>query len=438
MSDRSCKLLAAAIVFGLVLPHFASAENWPGWRGPRGDGTSQEANVPTQWNGPTGENIAWKAEIPGSGHSSPIVWDDRVSFVRVSEAASDTKSERGPLCLDRRTGKIVWQTDGARPRRWKRSTRSNSFASGTPATDGKLVYVDFLEVGGHTSPRPTSARRGRSRRARWSSRPTISTASKVAGRSRAGSPARTAIAARPVLFEDMVIVNGDHDGDALHRGPRASRPARRVWKIARENKTRSYVTPIIREIAGRTQMLLSGSKCVASYDPRDRQAALDRSTARPSSSSPRWSTTASCCSSPPAFPSSTSWRSGPTARATSPTRTSPGDTTEGGSLRPLADRGRRLLSGRRRRRHRQLLRRRDRRAAVDRARSGKHFSASLVTAGGLVYFLADDGTTNVVRPGHEVRRRGREPAGRILLRLAGDHRGQLFIRGEKHLYCIGE
>ena len=71
----------------------------------------------------------------------------------------------------------------------------------------------------------------------------------------------------PVLFEDLVIINGDHDGEAyivaLDR-----RTGREQWRTMRENKTRSYVTPIIRDIDGRTQMILSGSLCVASYDPR--------------------------------------------------------------------------------------------------------------------------------------------------------------------------
>ena len=71
----------------------------------------------------------------------------------------------------------------------------------------------------------------------------------------------------PVVFENSVIVNGDHDGEAyivsLNRD--TGKP---VWKTPLEYKTRSYCTPIIRDIDGRTQMILSGSKCVASYDPR--------------------------------------------------------------------------------------------------------------------------------------------------------------------------
>ena len=91
----------ALLLFLFCLPAFA--ENWPGWRGPRGDGSSLEKNLPQHWNGPQGENIAWKAEIPGKGHASPIVWDDRVFVVSCREESED----RLLICLDRASGRIA-------------------------------------------------------------------------------------------------------------------------------------------------------------------------------------------------------------------------------------------------------------------------------------------------------------------------------------------
>ena len=93
----------------------------------------------------------------------------------------------------------------------------------------------------------------------------------------------------PVVFENEVIINGDHDGDAWIAAL-ARADGKTLWKIDRENKTRSYCTPIIRDLAGRTQMILSGSKCVASYDPR---TGTGSSMGRPSSSSLPSSTTPS-------------------------------------------------------------------------------------------------------------------------------------------------
>src|SRR6188474_770099 len=80
----------------------AHAENWPMWRGLRGDGTSSEEKLPTTWS--ETENIAWKVAIPGEGHASPIVWDYRVF---VTSCLPD--GQRVLLCLNRLTGETLWQ-----------------------------------------------------------------------------------------------------------------------------------------------------------------------------------------------------------------------------------------------------------------------------------------------------------------------------------------
>ena len=70
------KLILSCTLAGICItaPSLAVGENWPGWRGPRGDGTSLEKGVPTEWNGITGKNIIWKTSVPGRGYASPIVW----------------------------------------------------------------------------------------------------------------------------------------------------------------------------------------------------------------------------------------------------------------------------------------------------------------------------------------------------------------------------
>ena len=59
-----------------ILTLVATAENWPGWRGPRGDGSSTSQSLPLEWDAATGKNILWKTPIPGTGHASPIIWED--------------------------------------------------------------------------------------------------------------------------------------------------------------------------------------------------------------------------------------------------------------------------------------------------------------------------------------------------------------------------
>ena len=119
-------------------PFLSRAENWPCWRGPRLDGTSHEKKVPLRWSGTS--NVVWKTALPGAGHASPIVWDDRIFTVGAMSASQD----RVLVCLDRTNGRIVWQqTVLNAPLERKHSL--NSHASSTPATDGALVYVAFLD-----------------------------------------------------------------------------------------------------------------------------------------------------------------------------------------------------------------------------------------------------------------------------------------------------
>src|SRR5437899_133425 len=126
-------MLRFSVILGLVLlaltgPLPARAENWPCWRGLRLDGTSLEKNIPIHWSGSS--NLVWKTALPGIGHASPIVWEDRVFTV----AALETQ-ERVLLCLDRKSGKVLWQKEVVKsPLEAKHPL--NSHASSTPATDG--------------------------------------------------------------------------------------------------------------------------------------------------------------------------------------------------------------------------------------------------------------------------------------------------------------
>ncbi len=129
--------LLSAMMFFIAIPGRILGENWPGWRGPRGDGTSLEKNVPVEWSAT--ENIAWKVPTPGKGHASPIVWDDRIFVV----TAVEEREQRMLLCLDRNNGEIIWKRV-VLVAPLEKLHRLNSHASSTPATDGEKVYVSFL------------------------------------------------------------------------------------------------------------------------------------------------------------------------------------------------------------------------------------------------------------------------------------------------------
>ena len=131
------RLALLALTFCLS-PLTAAAEDWPGWRGPRLDGTSSEKTVPLHWS--VTDNVAWKTPLPGIGHSSPAIHGDRIFVV----TCLLKEQQRVLLCLDRRDGKILWQRVVVTSP-LERKHKLNSFASSTPATDGKYVYVVFLK-----------------------------------------------------------------------------------------------------------------------------------------------------------------------------------------------------------------------------------------------------------------------------------------------------
>lgn len=225
----------------LISPAVVRAEDWPGWRGPRGDGTSTEKNLPLRWSDK--ENIHWKTPIPGIGHSSPVIWGDKVFLTSCLE----DKQLRILLCLDRKSGKILWQRDVLKaPLEPKH--KLNSYSSSTPATDGKYLYVSFLG-----NPRMQVYCYDLEGNQIWNQSP-------------GEFHSKHGFCSPPVLYKDMVILNGDQDAEAwivaLDKATGTER-----WRADRPNRTRSYVPPLIIEHAGRKQLVLSGSLCVASYDP---------------------------------------------------------------------------------------------------------------------------------------------------------------------------
>jgi hypothetical protein len=118
----------------------ASGENWPAWRGPRGDGSCSEQGLPTTWS--KTENVAWKVALPERGNSTPIVWNDRVFITQTLEQAG----RRTLMCFDRQDGRLLWQAGTV----WheKEPTHgTNPMCSASPVTDGERVVAWFGSAG---------------------------------------------------------------------------------------------------------------------------------------------------------------------------------------------------------------------------------------------------------------------------------------------------
>jgi len=399
------------LLTAVALPLAVSAENWPCWRGPRLDGTSSEKNLPIRWTGAS--NIVWKTALPGIGHASPIVWEDSV-FVVTSIA---DKEARDLLCIDRPTGNLRWQkTVITSP--LERKHNLNSHASSTPATDGKLVYVAFLD----RAEMVVAAYDFRGNQ-KWLVRP--GPFSSMHG-----------FCSSPILYKDLVIVNGDHDGDGYMVALRKE-TGEQVWTIDRPNKMRSYCAPLIRDIAGKAQMVLSGSKCVTSYDPANGKLhwIIDGPTDQ-FVASPVYSERTGLIYITGGYPdhhilaikpdgkgnvtgSKIVWRTNKGVAYV------PSPIIEGDYFLIVSDSGVahcfEAATGK----------------ILWQERLGEHH-ASLVSANGLVYFLSDEGVMNVVRPGPEFARVARNELGERTFGSPAVSEGQILLRGDNHLFCIGQ
>jgi len=409
----------------LTLPAAARAGDWPGWRGPHGDGTSDD-KAPLKWSAT--ENVAWKTPIPGKGHSSPIVSGDRVFLTTCLEEEAkrpEDRARRMLLCLDRRDGAVLWQKEViAAP--LEKLHRLNSRASSTPATDGKHVYVTFLDPSDPKEPRVVVGCFDFEGRRVWQKSP--GRFSSVHG-----------FCSSPLLYKDTVIVHCDHDGDGYVVALAQSDGEPR-WRIERPNKTRSYCAPILVEAAGKKQLVFSGSKCVAAYDPDTGKQwwIINGPTEQ--------------------FVSSLVYLDGtlfltagfPTYHYMGIKPDGEGNVTEThvawhhkvknpreGAYVPspiacekwffaVSDDG--VLN------------------CFDahngewkwREKLGKHHSASPVLAEGRLYFTADNGNTYVLKAGDKFEVLSVNPLGEHSYASPAVAHGQLFIRGEKNLFCIGK
>jgi outer membrane protein assembly factor BamB len=302
---------------------------------------------------------------------------------------------------------------------FERKHALNSHASSTPATDGDQVFTAFLDV-----QEVVVAAHDFEGRQRWITRPGVF-------RSMHG------FCSSPVLFDDKVIVNCDHDGDgyivALSRKTGAE-----LWRIDRPNRTRSYCPPTLFEAGGRTQMVLSGTMCVTSYDPNDGRLhwIIDGPTEQ-FVASIVYSREADLFFMTGGYPdrhllairtdgvgnvteSHIAWRH----NRASYVSYVPSPIAVAGYFLVVSDPGMACCFDAR---TGELL---------WQERLGSHH-ASLVTANGLVYFLSDDGITTVVRPGPDYEAVARNELGEGAFASPALSQGQIFIRGERQLFCIG-
>jgi outer membrane protein assembly factor BamB len=256
-------LLVATLGAGLL----AQEKNWPYWRGPAADGMAS-GDAPLTWSDT--QNIRWKTDIPGLGHSSPVVWGDLLfltTAIKTSAAVTppaaagagsggfNPHATAGPqaehkfdlLCLDRKSGKILWQRTAitATPHEGGHNVYG-SFASNSPVTDGKFVYAFFGSRGIYCYDFKGNLV--------WKKDYGVQMRMKMAfGEGMA-----------PVLAGGKLILVFDHEGDSFMSVVDKTTGSE-SYRINRPEKT-NWAAPLVVDFKGKKQIVVAATKAVRSYD----------------------------------------------------------------------------------------------------------------------------------------------------------------------------
>jgi outer membrane protein assembly factor BamB len=215
--------------------------DWPWWRGPMRNGTADADQSPPVTFSET-ENVRWKAEIPGRGYGSPTVVGDRV-FLATSD---ETTGSQSMICVDRRSGKLLWQTL-VHPDGGMRKNSKSTAASSTPACDGPRVFINFP----NSDSLVTSA---------------LDLDGKLLWQTKISDyVVHQGYGASPALFQDLVIVSSDNKGGGAMAGLNRE-TGEVVWRRDRP-ETPNYPSPILLHAAGKDQVIMVGCDRIVSYDP---------------------------------------------------------------------------------------------------------------------------------------------------------------------------
>lgn len=242
------RLFPACLFVLVVVP--LSAADWPQFRGPTGDGHAAAKNLPTTWNETT--NVAWKTEIPGKGWSSPSLYQNRLyltTAVPLDEAEPTGPQSLRALCLDAKSGQLLWSTEVFKNETSGPKIHSkNSHASPTPLVSGDRVFVHF----GHQG---TAC---------------LDLAGKVIWKdSSHGYAPVHGNGGSPVLVDGLLVFSCDGAEDPFVVALDAQTGQER-WRFSRVSDSKnkfSFGTPTVIDVAGQKQLITAGSGVVNALDP---------------------------------------------------------------------------------------------------------------------------------------------------------------------------
>lgn len=448
MTHNTCVRFLSAFVFTAVsLTGFAQSSqpaNWPQWRGPNGSGISNEKNLPVEWS--ADKNVQWKTPLPGRGHSSPVVWGNRIFlttdiegeivpgakavehiragkiWVHPDAVSGNRKHTLKLLCLDRNTGKILWERVAYEGTVLDDRHRKNTYASSTPVTDGKYVYAFFEAEGLYCY--------DLNGKQIWKTN--------VGKISKVGMGPGTS----PVLYENLIILQCDlEDG-----GPALSfisavdkRTGKEVWRVKRDHR-KTHATPLIVRKGNRAELITNGWETVVAYDPKTGRELWSCEGVR------GWGIPSPVANDEMVFVAA----GYPNKRAMGIKFGAEGNITATGNLVWKYDKGTAyvaspilygdylyLISDK------GILTCIEAKTGVIKYEGGRvpipaSFSASPVAFDGKLFLTSEDGDTFVIKAGPEHEVLGTNSLDEPVLASPAIAAGRIFIRGEKNLYCIGK
>ncbi len=415
--------------------------NWPQWRGPQGSGVSPEKDLPGEWSAK--KNIQWKTPIPGRGHSSPVVWGKRVflttsfegpvapgarapkhtvqgkDFLHPDSVGADHSYTLRVLALDAETGKILWEKIAYEGTVYDNRHRKNTYASPTPVTDGRHVYVFFGSEGLYC----------------YDFKGNLVWKASVGPLGTLGMG--TGIS--PVLYENLVILQCDqeYEGEGAFIAAVDKKTGKQVWRAERKEAV-TWATPVLVRTPERAELVTSGAYHIVSYDPASGRE-LWRTEGLMSNAIPSPVAGHNMVFVSTGYPAKrvvairlgySGDLNGPPAiawRYDKGTAYVPSPILYGDYLYLVTDKG--ILS---------CLDAKTGAVKYDNGRvpAPATFSASLWAFDDKVFLTSEDGDTYVVKAGPNHQILGVNPLGEPVYATPAVSGGRIFIRGDKNLYCI--
>ncbi len=268
---RIYSALFATLILSTSIAAKPGSTNWPQWRGPDGQGISEEKGLPDEWSAT--KNVRWKSPIEGLGHSSPIVWGKKIflttaldgevipgrpagvthkmadgsDFVHPDAVGANLKHTFKVICIDRKSGKILWERVAYEGPVYDSRHRKASFASSTPATDGKYVYAFFGSEGLYAY--------DYNGKLIW----------KQQNFGKLGT-ASVGYGVSPVLYQNLVIMQCDDSGMNSFMVAFDKKTGKEVWRTARKVDL-TWTTPVLVHTAKGVELVTAAIEFIIAYDP---------------------------------------------------------------------------------------------------------------------------------------------------------------------------